>query len=152
MSDRWLKENYRTFFDHVNYEDPDINVAIPVFSIHGNHDDPSGVGRVHLEEVWKWWLTSARKVIWQLWICSKQPDLSTTTAGLLNPTMFKSSQYCYKKGTLSLRCMAWVMWGMSGSSEHSETVKSNSTSQAPRSRIGSISWAFTRTSESCVCS
>jgi double-strand break repair protein MRE11 len=31
-------------FDHANYEDPDINVAIPVFSIHGNHDDPSGVG------------------------------------------------------------------------------------------------------------
>lgn len=30
-------------FDHANYEDPDINVAIPVFSIHGNHDDPSGV-------------------------------------------------------------------------------------------------------------
>jgi double-strand break repair protein MRE11 len=31
-------------FAHVNYEDPDINVAIPVFSIHGNHDDPSGDG------------------------------------------------------------------------------------------------------------
>ncbi|BFZ62638.1 meiotic recombination [Saitoella coloradoensis] len=30
---------------HLNYEDPDINVAIPVFSIHGNHDDPSGEGR-----------------------------------------------------------------------------------------------------------
>ena len=30
-------------FNHVNYEDPNINVAIPVFSIHGNHDDPSGV-------------------------------------------------------------------------------------------------------------
>ena len=30
-------------FDHVNYEDQDINVAIPCFSIHGNHDDPSGV-------------------------------------------------------------------------------------------------------------
>ena len=29
---------------HINYEDQDINVAIPVFSIHGNHDDPSGVG------------------------------------------------------------------------------------------------------------
>lgn len=28
---------------HINYEDQDINVAIPVFSIHGNHDDPSGV-------------------------------------------------------------------------------------------------------------
>jgi len=30
-------------FNHANYEDPNINVAIPVFSIHGNHDDPSGV-------------------------------------------------------------------------------------------------------------
>ncbi|RYP40822.1 hypothetical protein DL767_001468 [Monosporascus sp. MG133] len=31
-------------FNHVNYEDPDINVSIPVFSIHGNHDEPSGTG------------------------------------------------------------------------------------------------------------
>ncbi|RKF56622.1 Double-strand break repair protein mus-23 [Golovinomyces cichoracearum] len=31
-------------FSNVNYEDPDINVAIPVFSIHGNHDDPTGDG------------------------------------------------------------------------------------------------------------
>lgn len=29
---------------HVNYQDPDINISIPVFSIHGNHDDPSGDG------------------------------------------------------------------------------------------------------------
>ena len=36
-------------FSHVNYEDPDINVAIPVFSIHGNHDDPSGVSFFVLE-------------------------------------------------------------------------------------------------------
>ncbi|KAF2842205.1 DNA repair exonuclease [Patellaria atrata CBS 101060] len=33
-------------FNHLNYEDPDINVAIPVFSIHGNHDDPSGEGHL----------------------------------------------------------------------------------------------------------
>ncbi|PNS18912.1 DNA repair protein rad32 [Sphaceloma murrayae] len=31
-------------FDHANYEDENLNVAIPVFSIHGNHDDPSGEG------------------------------------------------------------------------------------------------------------
>lgn len=31
---------------HINYLDPEINVAIPVFSIHGNHDDPSGEGRL----------------------------------------------------------------------------------------------------------
>ncbi|KAF3000298.1 meiotic recombination [Curvularia kusanoi] len=37
-------ENFGGIFDHVNYEDEDINVAIPVFAIHGNHDDPSGDG------------------------------------------------------------------------------------------------------------
>jgi double-strand break repair protein MRE11 len=37
-------ENFGGLFDHVNYEDPNINVAIPVFAIHGNHDDPSGEG------------------------------------------------------------------------------------------------------------
>ncbi|GAA5987395.1 hypothetical protein JCM10908_001939 [Rhodotorula pacifica] len=28
----------------VNYEDENINIGLPVFSIHGNHDDPQGVG------------------------------------------------------------------------------------------------------------
>jgi double-strand break repair protein MRE11 len=37
-------ENFGGRFDHVNYEDEDINIAIPVFAIHGNHDDPSGEG------------------------------------------------------------------------------------------------------------
>ncbi|KAJ2398930.1 meiotic recombination [Coemansia sp. RSA 2559] len=31
---------------HVNYEDPNVNVELPVFSIHGNHDDPSGDGNL----------------------------------------------------------------------------------------------------------
>ncbi|KAJ8495019.1 hypothetical protein ONZ45_g13039 [Pleurotus djamor] len=31
-------------FPAVNYEDPNLNVAIPLFSIHGNHDDPQGAG------------------------------------------------------------------------------------------------------------
>ncbi|KAF7969669.1 hypothetical protein HWV62_26723 [Athelia sp. TMB] len=31
-------------FPAINYEDPNFNVAIPVFSIHGNHDDPQGAG------------------------------------------------------------------------------------------------------------
>jgi len=37
-------ENFGGMIDHVNYEDEDINIAIPVFAIHGNHDDPSGEG------------------------------------------------------------------------------------------------------------
>ena len=31
-----------TSFPIVNYEDPNLNISIPVFSIHGNHDDPAG--------------------------------------------------------------------------------------------------------------
>lgn len=29
-------------FPAINYEDTNLNVSIPVFSIHGNHDDPQG--------------------------------------------------------------------------------------------------------------
>ncbi|KAF3778786.1 Double-strand break repair protein [Nymphaea thermarum] len=35
--------NFVNTFGHVNYEDPHFNVGLPVFSIHGNHDDPAGV-------------------------------------------------------------------------------------------------------------
>ncbi|CDO93034.1 unnamed protein product [Kluyveromyces dobzhanskii CBS 2104] len=31
-------------FPYVNYEDPNLNISIPVFSISGNHDDASGDG------------------------------------------------------------------------------------------------------------
>ncbi|KZO91030.1 DNA repair exonuclease [Calocera viscosa TUFC12733] len=31
-------------FPGINSEDPNLNVGIPVFSIHGNHDDPQGTG------------------------------------------------------------------------------------------------------------
>lgn len=30
-------------FKHVNYQDPNLNIAYPLFSVHGNHDDPTGV-------------------------------------------------------------------------------------------------------------
>eukprot|EP01103_Thecamoeba_quadrilineata_P006961 TRINITY_DN1671_c0_g1_i1.p1 TRINITY_DN1671_c0_g1~~TRINITY_DN1671_c0_g1_i1.p1 ORF type:complete len:626 (-),score=141.89 TRINITY_DN1671_c0_g1_i1:70-1947(-) len=36
--------NFPNGFKRVNYEDPNYNVELPVFSIHGNHDDPSGDG------------------------------------------------------------------------------------------------------------
>jgi len=32
-------------FKTVNYEDPNFNVSIPIFVVHGNHDDPSGDGQ-----------------------------------------------------------------------------------------------------------
>ncbi|KAI3404771.2 MRE11 [Candida oxycetoniae] len=31
-------------FDEVNYEDPNLNISIPVFAISGNHDDATGEG------------------------------------------------------------------------------------------------------------
>nr|APZ84330.1 double strand break repair nuclease MRE11A [Zea mays subsp. huehuetenangensis] len=35
--------NFPNRFGKVNYEDPNFNVGLPVFTIHGNHDDPAGV-------------------------------------------------------------------------------------------------------------
>ncbi|TPX73606.1 hypothetical protein CcCBS67573_g05115 [Chytriomyces confervae] len=37
-------ETFKDAFATVNYCDPNYNVSIPIFSIHGNHDDPSGDG------------------------------------------------------------------------------------------------------------
>lgn len=34
-------------FPWVNYQDENMNISIPVFSIHGNHDDPTGVSFLH---------------------------------------------------------------------------------------------------------
>jgi double-strand break repair protein MRE11 len=34
--------NFRHNFGTVNYEDPNFNISLPVFAIHGNHDDPTG--------------------------------------------------------------------------------------------------------------
>lgn len=38
-------------FTDVNYEDPNYNVSIPVFSIHGNHDDPVGEGNLSAMDI-----------------------------------------------------------------------------------------------------
>lgn len=36
-------------FLSANYQDPNFRVSIPIFSIHGNHDDPSGVSFIFLD-------------------------------------------------------------------------------------------------------
>lgn len=38
------KEIFRTTMGRVNYEDPFQSIGLPVFAIHGNHDDPSREG------------------------------------------------------------------------------------------------------------
>ncbi|KAI9594350.1 Mre11 DNA-binding presumed domain-containing protein [Syncephalis fuscata] len=38
--------NFPDQFGTVNYQDPNYNISMPVFSIHGNHDDPSGDGNL----------------------------------------------------------------------------------------------------------
>jgi len=38
--------NFPSGFSTVNYEDPNYNIGMPVFSIHGNHDDPTGEGQL----------------------------------------------------------------------------------------------------------
>lgn len=39
-------ESFGGLFPNVNYEDPNFNISIPIFSIHGNHDEPSGVNLI----------------------------------------------------------------------------------------------------------
>ncbi|PKK77355.1 double-strand break repair protein MRE11, partial [Rhizophagus irregularis] len=39
-------DQYKNFGRRVNYSNPNSNTALPVFSIHGNHDDPTGAKRV----------------------------------------------------------------------------------------------------------
>ncbi|XP_059187249.1 double-strand break repair protein MRE11 [Centropristis striata] len=41
LSDQNVNFN-TTQFPWVNYQDENLNISIPVFSIHGNHDDPTG--------------------------------------------------------------------------------------------------------------
>uniref|UniRef100_A0A8C7ZGV7 Double-strand break repair protein n=1 Tax=Oryzias sinensis TaxID=183150 RepID=A0A8C7ZGV7_9TELE len=41
LSDQTTNFN-TTQFPWVNYQDENLNISIPVFSIHGNHDDPTG--------------------------------------------------------------------------------------------------------------
>ncbi|KAJ1359608.1 meiotic recombination [Parelaphostrongylus tenuis] len=36
-------------FDRVNYEDANINIGLPIFTIHGNHDDTAGKGLTILD-------------------------------------------------------------------------------------------------------
>ena len=45
LSDQSLNFGHSAF-PTANYEDPNLNVAIPVFSVHGNHDDPAGQGNL----------------------------------------------------------------------------------------------------------
>ncbi|GAB4849557.1 meiotic recombination [Ancistrocladus abbreviatus] len=43
--------NFANIFGHVNYEDPHYNVGLPVFTIHGNHDDPAGVDNLSAVDI-----------------------------------------------------------------------------------------------------
>ena len=45
LSDPYAESRSGTSFPFVNYEDANLNVSMPVFSIHGNHDDPQGLGQ-----------------------------------------------------------------------------------------------------------
>jgi double-strand break repair protein MRE11 len=42
ISDQTENFSHTKNFPHVNFEDENLNVSLPVFTIHGNHDDPTG--------------------------------------------------------------------------------------------------------------
>ncbi|XP_051209059.1 double-strand break repair protein MRE11 isoform X1 [Lolium perenne] len=41
----------QNLFGRVNHEDPNINISLPVFTIHGDHDDPTGVDNMSAIDV-----------------------------------------------------------------------------------------------------
>lgn len=45
VSDQSVNFEHCTF-PSLNYDDPNFNISYPVFSIHGNHDDPTGQGNL----------------------------------------------------------------------------------------------------------
>ncbi|GMH38267.1 hypothetical protein BSKO_06151 [Bryopsis sp. KO-2023] len=47
LSDPWV--NFEK--SAANYENPNLNIGLPVFTIHGNHDDPSGEGNLSAVDV-----------------------------------------------------------------------------------------------------
>lgn len=46
LSDQSKNFEHCQEFPLLNYDDPNLNISIPVFSIHGNHDDPTGQGNL----------------------------------------------------------------------------------------------------------
>lgn len=42
VSDVSTSFSHSKYFDKINYLDENLNIQLPVFSIHGNHDDPYG--------------------------------------------------------------------------------------------------------------
>ena len=44
VSDPKVNFGHCTGRKDVNYTDPNLNIGMPIFSIHGNHDDPIGLG------------------------------------------------------------------------------------------------------------
>ena len=51
VSDQKTNFSHTQSFPYVNFEEEHINVSLPVFSIHGNHDDPTGKNPVCQLEV-----------------------------------------------------------------------------------------------------
>ena len=43
ISDENLNFNHSGLCNVANFNDPNLNVSVPVFTIHGNHDDPTGL-------------------------------------------------------------------------------------------------------------
>ena len=65
----------------VNFEDPNLRVSLPVFSIHGNHDDPCGkiesLKPPQLSEYIFFQLFKQEKETTVLWICLQLLGSST---------------------------------------------------------------------------
>ena len=66
-------------FGQVNYEDPNYSVGLPVFCIHGNHDDPSRDGATDVRACVRMWAWACFDR-WLMVLCGNHDDPSSDGA------------------------------------------------------------------------
>lgn len=114
----------RCRFPWVNYQDENLNISIPVFSIHGNHDDPTGVSCLTLGTLppklkYKWvhlcvFLTflcaylCLRLKVFVHWICSVPLVLWIILVTPSQWRRYKSVPFSCRKAAPSWPCMVLV--------------------------------------------
>jgi hypothetical protein len=149
-------------FPAVNYEDTNLNVAIPVFSIHGNHDDPQGAGPVRvlvpslchlIIHIIFFWFT--RRGLFAHSICCRWPDSSITLERLSSPSVMSPlMELPYDPSFCARGIHTWVCMG-SGTSRMQECISSSGVTAfgciCRRIRvIGSTCYSYTKIGAACL--
>ena len=110
-------------FRRINFESPNHNIGLPVFTIHGNHDDPTGTSSLSAVNV----LSTAMLVNYfgkavrrcqkptrATAPCTHKPPHSATRRHLVRSQRLPFARCYCVRGTPTWRFMAWATYATSG--------------------------------------